>query len=100
MSLVQLGQLAFDIVTTISSQFSTKSESEKLYKALVPALKQSLNQGEPFHSKQVQQGIQALLLLPPNGARKLNFEKRYLINEYTVVELPDDPDQLSIAYWW
>ncbi|WP_299013283.1 hypothetical protein [uncultured Photobacterium sp.] len=81
-------------------QFTSKAESEKIYRTIVPMIKDKIESGSSLKDPNMEQAVNLLAGLPPFGAKGSNFERRYLVDERTILDLPDDPDKLSIAYWW
>lgn len=53
-----------------------------------------------MESPDVAKAIKILESLPPMGARRTNFSRRYLKDRISVLGLPLDPDSLGLGYWW
>lgn len=51
-------------------------------------------------SDDVVKAIKLLEKLPPVGARRRNFNRRYLKNKTDILSMPKDPDKLAVGYWW
>ncbi|EGU59961.1 hypothetical protein VINI7043_10175 [Vibrio nigripulchritudo ATCC 27043] len=96
----QVVGLLENILSTVYGQYSDKSASDKAYKAFVPILKETLESGVPFSDPRVQNAIEHLKSLPPYGARRLHFSKRYLKDKESVLSLPNNPSSLAYGYWW
>ncbi|MDO6580585.1 hypothetical protein Q4491_04435 [Photobacterium sp. 2_MG-2023] len=82
------------------NEFTTKASSEKTYRVIVPVVKERVYQGYTFKDKELQEMVELLRSLAPYGAKESNFSRRYLVDERTLLDLPDDPDRLSPGYWW
>lgn len=89
-----------DVGSTIFGVFKDKKEAEKLYRYIVPELQSALSSGSTMSTPAVKKAIEILQDLPPAGARRRNFRYRYLYDRPSLMNLPVDPDRLSIGYWW
>lgn len=98
--LAEAGKLVWSAGSTIVGVFVEKSKAEELYRFIVPDIQQDLRNGKSFESEKVVSGIKILEKLPPIGARRRSFSRRYLKRKTDFLALPQDPDALSIAYWW
>lgn len=88
------------LFTAMYREFSTKNQSEKVYRVVVPMIKDYVNQGYTFKNPELKEAVEMLKGLAPVGAPRHNFERRYLVDERTLLDLPDNPDRLSPGYWW
>ncbi|WP_330960008.1 hypothetical protein [Photobacterium sp. 53610] len=81
-------------------EFETKANSEKTYRVVVPMVKERIYQGYTLQDKDLQEAAALLKSLAPVGGKRSNFERRYLVDERTMLDLPDNPENVSPAYWW
>ncbi|EFP97562.1 hypothetical protein [Vibrio caribbeanicus] len=102
MSLANLKQFSplSTLISLVYNEFQNKQSSDKLYKANVPLIKMAIEQGFTLKDKMLRDSVDALESLAPFGARRRNFERRYLVDERSIMNLPNDPDKLSYGYWW
>ncbi|SJN54163.1 hypothetical protein VR7878_00654 [Vibrio ruber DSM 16370] len=80
-------------------QYEAKQDANETYKELTVVLDGLWSEGYRFESKEVQAVVTLLRELPAPGARKRSFERRYLVDEYTLKQLPHDPRRISPGYW-
>lgn len=100
MSVSALASLVTKAGGHIFGQISGKSKANELYKILVPELKEDLENGIPISEPQVKRLIDAISELPSSGAKRRNFERRYMEDRYTMLTLPNDPNTIMYGYWW
>lgn len=98
--LSEVVKLVWSTGTTIAGIFIEKSKSEEIYRYVVPEVQKALRAGAPMTRNDVVNAIKILEKLPPVGAKRRNFSKRYLQRKTDVLALPANPDDLSIAHWW
>ncbi|CCN46716.1 conserved hypothetical protein [Vibrio nigripulchritudo MADA3029] len=80
-------------------QIVNKNNANETYDALKPILDDMLMRGLRFESKEIQAIIELLRELPAPGARRRNFEKRYLRNESGLRDLPRFASDFSRGFW-
>lgn len=90
----------YTLLVEMAKQISTKQDADKAYRGLVPVIKQMIEDGAKLNSSNLSGLVELLSELPPYGARRLHFEKRYLHSENTILMLPDNPDELAYGFWW
>ncbi|XDF80098.1 hypothetical protein AAFX60_017115 [Aliivibrio fischeri] len=102
MSLANLKQFSplSSLISLAYKEFQNKQSSDKFYRANVPLIKLAIEEGFTLQDKMLRDSVDALESLAPFGARRSNFERRYLIDERTILDLPNDPDKLAYGYWW
>ena len=98
--LSEVVRLVWGAGNAIVGTFTEKSKAEELYRYVVPELQDALKDGRTMKSTDVIRAIEILEKLPPVGARRRNFSRRYLQRKTDILALPIDPDNLSIGYWW
>lgn len=76
-------------------QLDSKASANKVYKDLYPVLEELLDKGYDFNSPEIQGVVSVLRELPAWGAKRQNFEKQYLQDEYTLRKLPRDPSYFN-----
>lgn len=67
---------------------------------IMPLLHNALMRGCRFESDDIQILVKALKELAPVGARRNNFERMYLKDEYTLRKLPRYAKDLPYGYWY
>ncbi len=99
--LAQLGKSSplFSLLMKMKGQMDGKSDANRIYQELMPILDDLLMRGYRFESPEVQGVVNILRELPAFGARRLNFEKMYLRDEYTLRKLPRDPARIPSGMW-
>ncbi len=80
-------------------QIQNQQNANETYNAVRPLLDDALMSGYRFESQEVQGIVAILRELPADGARQRNFEKRYLMSESGLRELPRFASGLNSAYW-
>ncbi|CAG23268.1 hypothetical protein [Photobacterium profundum] len=98
--LSEVVRLVWGAGSVVVGAFSEKSKSEEIYRYVVPELQHALKSGTQMTSPDVVKAINILEGLPPVGARRRNFSRRYLARKIDILMLPTDPDNLAIGYWW
>lgn len=88
------------LVSSMADQVSNKYDADAMYNDLRPALSKLIDQGYGFESKEVQGIVNVIRELPAYGAKRRNFEKRYLKDEYTLRELPANAKSLQATGMW
>ncbi|MCG9597451.1 hypothetical protein L1D15_12065 [Vibrio sp. Isolate25] len=84
----------------IYGRVSGKQDANKLYKVLVPELREALERGTPITDPQVKRLISAISELPSSGAKQRNFVRRYMQDRDSMLKLPRDPNTIMYGYWW
>ena len=79
--------------------FANKAESEKIYRFVVPELKSKLEGNGSMADDDVKKAIEILKELPAFGAKRRNFEQKYLTERHSILTLPDDPTKIPFGYW-
>ncbi|MGD1335021.1 hypothetical protein [Vibrio harveyi] len=87
-------------VEQIYGQVSGKQKANEYYRVLVPELHEAINKGVPLSDPQVQRLIKVITELAPVGARRRNFERRYMSDKESMLRLPSDPNSIMYGYWW
>ncbi|EOW9264228.1 hypothetical protein AB1K40_04440 [Vibrio cholerae] len=87
------------LVQMVKGVFDDKSSADNLYKELKPILDEYLMEGRRFQDPQVQRIVRILRELPAYGSRRVNFEKLYLVDEYTLRKLPNNPSDIPYGHW-
>lgn len=77
-----------------------KKDANEKYNALISILHDALSRGCRFESKEIQSIVKILRDMPPAGARRNNFEKLYLKDEYTLRKLPKDARDIPYGHWY
>lgn len=96
---VKSGTPIFTLLKLVKGVFDDKNQADEVYLHIKPALDDFLMRGYRFNSPEIQ-GIVAILgELPAAGARRRNFIKYYLQDEYTLRKLPNNPNQIPYGYW-
>jgi len=98
--LSEVAKLIWGAGSTAYGVFSDKVKSKKIYRYVVPELHYALKTGRKINSPDVINAIKILEDLAPVGARRRNFNRRYLKNKAYLLSLPLDPDDLSVGFWW
>ncbi|ANW25917.1 hypothetical protein BA953_17150 [Vibrio coralliilyticus] len=101
-TLGQLGQASplYSMLIKMAQQIGGRNKANEIYKNLMPVLNDLLAKGYAFESTEVQAIVAILRDLPAFGAKRANFEKRFLKNEYTLRKLPQDPTALNGSGCW
>ncbi|WDD99290.1 hypothetical protein [Thalassomonas actiniarum] len=81
-------------------QIVTKNNAEEVYRSLVPLLHEQIKIGRTIDDPMIQNAQKVLEGLAPFGVRRRNFKRWYLGSNTKLLELPHDPDKLTIACWW
>ncbi|WP_075186211.1 hypothetical protein [Teredinibacter haidensis] len=95
--------MAFNPITFLGKQVLNlvvgKYQANAMYIRVVPALKYvTITRGR--QSPEAIGLFQVLEKLPSLGARRHYFKERYIDKQNGWQELPDDPNDLSSAYWF
>ncbi len=85
------GKSLLTLLLKMKGQIDSRSEAEETYHHIYPVLEELLAKGYAFESPEIQGIVEVLRGLPAWGAKRQNFEKRYLKNEAGLRELPRDP---------
>lgn len=93
------GGSLLSLFKSVKGVFDDKSSAENLYSDLIPVLRDLLAQGRRFNDPSIQHIVHILSELPADGARRRNFIKKYLKDEYTLRKLPLDPRDIPYGYW-
>lgn len=93
------GAPLFTLLKLVKNVFDDKNSAETLYIEIIPVLNDYLMQGRRFNDPQVQNIVNILRELPAAGAKRANFEKYYLQDEYGLRKLPMDPRQIPYGFW-
>lgn len=89
----------FTVLMKMKGQIDNQSDANRAYENIYPVLTELLDKGYSFESEEIQAIVALLAELPAYGARRRNFEKLYLKDEYTLRKLPSDPKLLSRGVW-
>lgn len=76
-----------------------KEDANEIYTNLMPILDDLQMRGKRFESQEMQAVVEILRELPAYGVRRTNFQKRYLVDEYTLKKLPKDPNDIPYGFW-
>lgn len=98
-SQLKAGGPFLSLFKAVKGVFDDKSSADQLYVDLIPVLRDFLGQGRRFNDPSVQHIVHILSELPADGARKRNFIKKYLKDEYTLRTLPLNPRDIPYGYW-
>ncbi|MDA0119168.1 hypothetical protein [Vibrio sp. T11.5] len=100
--LSQLGQSSplYSMLFKMARQIGSRNDANEVYRNLMPVLDDLLAKGYTFESKEIQAIVAILRDLPAFGANQRNFEKRFLVNEYTLRKLPKNPSALNGCGCW
>lgn len=96
---IRKGGPAYTLYKMVKGLFDDKAHADELYRELMPVLQDFLMQGRRFNDPQVQHIITVLRELPAFGARRRNFENRYLQDEYGLRSLPMNPNDIPYGFW-
>ncbi|MBF9003640.1 hypothetical protein [Vibrio nitrifigilis] len=99
-SQLKAGSPLITLLKMVKGVFDDRSSADELYSDLIPVLQDFLLQGRRFNDPSVQHIVHILSELPPEGARRRNFVKKYLQDEYTLRDLPADPRQIPYGFWY
>ncbi|WP_257973666.1 hypothetical protein, partial [Vibrio parahaemolyticus] len=101
-TLVQIMSTSFftSAIEQIYGQVTGKQKANELYRVLVPELHEALERGVPLNDPQMQRLIKAITELAPIGAKRNNFERRYMADKESMLRLPNDPNSIMFGYWW
>lgn len=80
-------------------RIQAKENANGIYDGIMPLLSDALMRGLSYDSAEIQGIVGVLRELPADGARKRNFEHRYLRSESGLRELPRYASSLNGAYW-
>ena len=99
--IAQLGRSSplFSLLMKMKGQLDSKSDANRVYKELMPVLDDLMARGYRFESPEIQGIVNVLRKLPAFGARRNNFERMYLRDEYTLRKLPKDPARIPSGMW-
>ncbi|MCC4226418.1 hypothetical protein LL295_23305 [Vibrio campbellii] len=100
--LEQLGKASplGSLLMKMKGQLDSKADANRIYKDLYPVLEDLLSRGYGFDTPEIQGVISVLRELPAWGAKRANFEKRYLQDESTLRKLPRDPSYFNGQGCW
>ncbi|WP_394146595.1 hypothetical protein [Vibrio atypicus] len=98
--LSEVARLVWGAGSAVYGVFTDKAKSEEIYRYVVPELHDALKKGRKITSPDVVKAIKILEGLAPVGARRRNFNRRYLKNKVDILSLPLDPERLSVGVWW
>lgn len=87
------------LLMKMKGQIKSKSDANRAYKLLYPVLEELLAKGYRFESREIQSIVGLLSEMPAWGARRKNFQRFYLKDEYTLRKLPRDPSNISSGMW-
>lgn len=90
----------FGVFMQMYGRIEKKQNANESYVRLVTIINDQLSKGSRFSSPEVAASVELLRELAPDGARRRNFERRYLVDEYTLRKLPKDPRDLPYGYWY
>ncbi|MDW6005267.1 hypothetical protein [Vibrio mangrovi] len=96
---IRKGGPVYTVYKIVKGVFDDRSHADELYCELIPLLHDYLMQGRRFNDPQIQHIVNILRELPADGARRRNFEKRYLQDEYGLRDLPTDPRKIPYGFW-
>ncbi|MER2498918.1 hypothetical protein ABS858_22855 [Vibrio neptunius] len=88
------------LLLLMNKRVDNKESSNRNYKDIYPILNDSLAKGYAFESEEIQGIVRILERLPAWGAKRENFRKMYLKNEYTLRKLPRDPAVFNGQGYW
>lgn len=80
-------------------QLEAQKNANDTYNAIIPILHDALSRGYRFESQEIQAFVEILRNLVPAGARRSNFEKLYLRDEYSLRKLPKDARDIPYGHW-
>ena len=80
-------------------RLQAQDNANATYNAVIPILNDALRRGYRFESEEVQAIVELLRELAPAGARRHNFERLYLKDEYSLKKLPRDARSLPYGHW-
>ncbi|MFL0951035.1 hypothetical protein [Vibrio parahaemolyticus] len=83
----------------MKEQISNKNDANRAYENIYPVLQDLLDKGYSFDSDEMQGVVGILAELPAWGARRENFKKQYLKDEYGLRKLPSDPALIPSGMW-
>ncbi|QFT40078.1 MULTISPECIES: hypothetical protein [unclassified Vibrio] len=100
--LSQLGKASplGSLLMKMKGQLDSQADANRVYKDLYPVLQDLLERGYRFESPEIQGVVSVLRELPAWGAKRREFEKRYLRDEYTLRKLPRDPSYFNGQGCW
>lgn len=96
---VKKGAPMFTLGRLMKGIFDEKSKADELYTQIRVVLDELIMQGYRFESPQIQAVVAILKELPAPGAKRRNFEKLYLQDEYTLRKLPREPKDIPYGHW-
>jgi len=91
---------AFNILYKMYKQIGAQEDADEVYKNTIIILDDLLRRGYRFESPEIQAVVNILRELPAMGAKRTDFEKQYLRNEYGLRRLPKDPRKLHGQGCW
>lgn len=89
----------FGIFMQMYGRIKLKNEANESYSRLVTIIDDQLKRGSRFNSPEITASVELLRELAPEGARRRNFERLYLVDEYTLRKLPKDPKNIPFGHW-
>ncbi|SIO95765.1 hypothetical protein [Vibrio spartinae] len=92
--------VVFNLLYKMYKQVGAREDADEIYKNTIVILEELLQRGYRFESPEIQAVVNILRDLPAMGAKRANFEKRYLQDEYTLRRLPHDPRKLYGQGCW
>ena len=96
---VRKGSPIGTLIWLMKGVFDDKRAAEDTYVEIIVVLEELLMQGYRFESPQIQSIVAILRELPAAGAKRRNFEKLYLQDEYTLRKLPKNPNDIPYGHW-
>lgn len=80
-------------------QLEAQKNANDTYNGIIPILHDALSRGYRFESPEIQVIVGFLRELAPAGARRSNFDKLYLRDEYGLRNLPMDARRIPFGHW-
>ncbi|EGQ8030277.1 hypothetical protein V8068_001179 [Vibrio parahaemolyticus] len=101
MNVTELTKLStpLGLLWKMKEQISNKNDANRAYENIYPVLQELLDKGYSFDSDEMQGVVGILAELPAWGARRENFKKQYLNDEYGLRKLPRDPALIPSGMW-
>lgn len=90
----------FGIFMQMYGRIEKKQNANKSYVRLVTIINDQLAKGSRFNSQEITASVELLRELAPDGARRRNFERLYLVDEYTLRKLPKAPRDIPYGHWY
>lgn len=90
----------FGIFMQMYGRIEKKQNANESYVRLVTIINDQLAKGSRFNSQEITASVELLRELAPDGARRRNFERLYLVDEYTLRKLPKDPRDIPYGHWY